>query len=423
VTCKDYKDFVVDVRMKQDARPFVRKAYDVPHSIRDKVGVELENLVKAGILEKVEYSDWASPIVVVVKPNKDLRICLDGSVTINPVMESNHYPLPLIDDLLSNKNGATVFSVLDLRGAYQQLIVSEETKKILTVNTHKGLFRYIRMPFGIKPAGPIFQSVMDKILEGIENVQCYLDDLLVWAKNDQEMFEKLKIVLARLQDYNVKVNGDKCRFFVDSVKYLGHIVSAEGISPNPQKVEAIVKAPAPTNASQLKSFLGMIMYYAKFLPSLSIKLQALYNLLKKGAKWDWTDECQKIFEQSKRELCSERVLMHYDPKLPIVIEVNACDQGIGGVLGHRVNRNIRPVFFASRSLTSAERNYPILHREALAVVYALEKFYKYVFGHKVEIFTDHKPLEGILCAKNGMPPVSQQDYSDIFYDAQYLILL
>jgi RNase H-like domain found in reverse transcriptase len=226
-----------------------------------------------------------------------------------------------------------------------------------------------------------------------------------WASNDREMYDKVKLVLNRLASYNVKINGEKCQFFVEKVKYLGHILSAEGISPNPQKVEAVIKAPAPKNRSQLKSFAGMLMYYAKFQPQLSMKMSPLFNLLKKETEWNWTKECQDIFEQCKKDLCSDKVLMHYDPKLPIVIECDACIDGISGVLSHKVNGEVRPVFYVSRTLTRAEKNNPILHLEALAIVFSLEKFYKYVFGHKVEIFTDHKPLEGIFGRKKGMPPV------------------
>lgn len=397
------KDVVVDIRMKENVKPFVHAAYNVPFSYREKVESHLDELEKVGIIERVEYAEWASPLVTVLKPNKkDLRICMDGSVTINPYIETHHYPLPLIDDLISNKSEARVFALIDLKGAYQQLLVGKETKKLLVVNTIKGLFAYNRLPFGVKPAASIFQSVMDRILKGLVNVQAYIDDVLIWAKNDDELKERLLLVLDRLLEYNVKVNTEKCCWFVEKVRYLGHEISEAGIAPNPDKVKAIVDAPIPENTTQLKAFLGMVLFYGKFV-KLDTLLSPLYNLLKHEVFWEWDNECQKAFEGCKREICSDRILMHYDPKKPIRVTCDASDDGMCGIMSHIEKGVERPVFFVSRTFTSAEKKYPILHREALAIVFAMEKFYKYVLGHHVEIFTDHKPLEGIFSSKKGEP--------------------
>lgn len=402
---KPIKGFTVDIRMNENAQPFVHKAYTIPFNIRDRVEEQLGELVKQGILEKVEYANWASPMVVVAKTNKELRICLDGSVTINPHIETHHYPLPVIDELLAGKSDGKLFCVMDLKGAYQQLIVSDATKKLLTVNTFKGLYAYKRLPFGVKPAASIFQSVMDKIIEGLEGVQVYIDDLLVWGRDLREVYNRVRSVLDRLLQFNVKVNLAKCQWFVDRVRYLGHDVSAAGISPNLEKLRAISEAPRPQNVTQLKSFLGMVMFYSKFWPRLNVSLAPLYKLLKKDSEWNWDNECKNAFENCKRDVCSDRILVHYDPKLPIIVTCDASNDGIAGVLSHAINGQERPVFFVSRTLTSAEKNYPILHREALAIVFAMEKFYKYVYGHHVKIVSDHKPLEGIFMSKKGEPPI------------------
>lgn len=399
------KDFKVDIRMHEGFKPFVHKPYTVPFKVRDRVVAQLNQLEKAGILEKIEYASCASPMVVVAKTNNDIRMCFDGSVTINPFIETHHYPLPVIDELLANKSGAKCFCVLDLKGAYQQLIVSDATKKLLAVNTIQGLYVYKRLPFGVKPAASIFQSVMDKILEGLEQVQVYIDDILVWAETDKELYQILLRVMQRLDKFNVKLNADKCQWFVESVKYLGHVLSARGIEPNREKIKAIVEAPAPTNVSQLKALLGMVEYYAKFLPGLNVSFAPLFKLLRKDTEWLWDEACQKAFNKCKRDLSSDRLLTHYDQRLPMILTCDASNDGIAGVLSHRVNGEERPVFYVSRALKPSERNYPILHREALAIVFAMEKLYKYVFGHKVTIFTDHKPLEGVFNGKKGAPPV------------------
>ena len=389
------KNFVVDVKMDPLAKPFVHKAYTVPFNVRDRVCKHLDDMEKAGIIEKIEYTEWASPIVVVVKPNKELRICMDGSVTVNPHIETHHYPLPLIDELISNKDDAKIFAVLDLKGAYQQLLVSENTKKLLAINTNAG----------VKPAASIFQSILDKILQGIDKVQAFIDDILIWAKNQEELNERIIEVLERLRKFNVKVNLGKCQWFVKKVTYLGHELSEAGIAPNKSKTKALSEAPEPRNVSEVRSFVGMINFFAKFLPKLNMKMAPLYDLMKKEAKWEWTDECRTVFNDCKTDICSDKLLVHYDPKKPILVTCDACDRGIAGVLSHRINGEEHPVFFVSRSLTAAEKKYPILHREALAIVFTMEKFYKYVFGRFVEVFTDHKPLEGIFKGRKGEPPI------------------
>jgi hypothetical protein len=402
---KPIKGISVDIRMKENVKGFVHKPYTVPHSLRARVENEIDSNENSGLTRRVEYCEWASPMVAVRKPNGDIRCCLDGSKTINPHIETNHYPIPIIDDLLANKSDANFFTVLDLKGAYTQLCVNEKSQQFLGLNTIKGLYVYQRLPFGIKPAASIFQSAMDKILNGLENVQAYIDDVLMWGKTPQALYATMKLVFARLKEFNVKVNLEKCQFVVEEVKYLGHILCREGIKPNNEKLRAIVKAPTPQNVTQLKSFLGMVMFYSKFLKNLNAILSPMYKLLKKGEKFTWSEDCEKAFVLCKKELCGNHLLAHYDSRKQIVITCDASDDGISGILSHRINGEEKPVFFVSRTLTTTEKNYPILHREALAIVFALEKFYKYIFGHFVEIFTDHKPLLGIFGSKKGEPPV------------------
>lgn len=402
---KPIRGIVVDIRMKDNVSGFVHKAYTVPHSLKVQVEAEIDKSEKSGVIKRVEYVAWASPMVTVKKPNGDIRCCLDGSKTINRYIETNHYPIPIIDDLLANKSEANWFSVLDLKGAYTQLCVSEKSQQILGLNTIKGLYVYQRLPFGIKPAASIFQSAMDKILCGLKNVQAYIDDVLIWGKTPEELYATMKLVFERLKHYNVKVNHEKCLFMVREVKYLGHILSREGIKPNAEKLKAVLKAPVPENVTQLRSFIGMVTFYSKFLKSLNGLLLPLYNLLKKEVKFEWSNECQRAFDLCKKELCGDHLLEHYDAGKPIVITCDASDDGISGILSHRINGEEKPVFFVSRKLTVTEKKYPILHREALAIVFAVEKFYKYVYGHFIEIFTDHKPLIGVFGLKKGEPPV------------------
>jgi hypothetical protein len=396
---------IQDIHLVDNVKPIFYKAYTLPFNLRDKVSGEIDRLCVENILKPTSHSEWASPIVVVSKAGKDIRMCVDCSVTINKVIKTEHYPLPVIDEVLASLVGSKYFCVLDLKGAYQQLEVSPESQELLTINTHRGLFTFMRLPFGVKPAASIFQSVMDKILSGFDKVFCYIDDILIGGETIEQLHSKLLLVLDRLLQYNVKINWTKCKFFVEQVTYLGHEVSQMGISPSRQKVEAIVSAPEPKNVTQLQSFIGLVNYYSKFIPNLNQKLRVLYELTKKDAVWNWTKECSNIFEICKKDILQDTVLEHYDPKKRIVVVCDASDDGLSGILCHIVNGEEKPVFFVSRTLTKAEKNYPILHREALAIVFAMERFYKYVFGHPVEIFSDHKPLEGIFSPKRGEPPV------------------
>lgn len=358
------------------------------------------------ILEEVEYSNWASPIVVVPKSDGSIRICMDCRVTINKSVMMKHYPLPVIDDIFARFNGCSVFCVLDLAGAYQQLEVAEECREFLTINTHKGLFRYKRLPFGVSTAPSNFQRIMDEILKEISNVCCYLDDVLVGGETKEDCETKLCDVLKRLDAHSVRINMEKCKFFKSSVEYLGHEICAEGIKPNKKKIEAIVRAPDPENLTQLKSYLGLMNYYAKFVPNLSSELIALYRLTKKDVKFEWTSECKEVYRRSKKLLLENNLLVHYDPKKPIIITCDASPYGVGAVLSHLINGIERPVLFASSTLTDAERNYSQLHREALAVIFALKKFHKYVYGYKFVIHSDHQPLKEIFGPKRGVLPVA-----------------
>ncbi|XP_050544280.1 uncharacterized protein K02A2.6-like [Daktulosphaira vitifoliae] len=239
--------YKAEIVLKPGVTPIFHKAYSVSFSIRDKVGEEIDRLVEQGILEPVKDSDWASPIVVVSKYDGSLRICIYCKVTINKSIKTEHYPLPKADDVFASLSGCKIFCVVDLSGVYQQLDVSRNSREYLTINTLKGLFRYKRLPFDVSSAPAIFQSVMDQVLSKVENVFCYLDDILIGA--------------------------------ID--KDIWHTIDEMGIRPMKQKLEAIKEARELTNLNELKAYLGLLNYYCKFVPNLSSELHELHKLLKK----------------------------------------------------------------------------------------------------------------------------------------------
>ena len=334
-------------------------------------------------------------------------MCGDFKVSVNPVLLAEQYPLPPIEDIFANLAGGKHFSKLDLRQAYHQLEVTEESKKYLTINTHKGLFQYNRLVFGITSSPAIWQRAIDQVLQGVPGNQCILDDMLISGKTDEEHLENLESVLKRLQDAGLKANKEKCVFFKDRVQFCGHEIDKEGLHKTQEKIEAVVNAPRPENVSQLRSFLGLVNYYNRFLPNASSVLHPLHQLLEQNSKWQWTEQCEQAFTEAKRLITSEQVLTHYDPGLPVSLACDASPTGIGAVLSHvMLDGSERPVAFASRSLTKTERRYAQIDKEALSIVWGVKWFHVYLFGRQFTLLTDHKPLTSIFHPEKGVPAMT-----------------
>ena len=397
--------FKAEVRVKEGATPLFYKPRPVPFALRDQVSTELDKLEQRGVITKIDSSDWAAPLVVVPKVDQSLRICGDYKVTINQVVQPDTYPLPNADDLFATLAGGEVFTKLDLSTAYQQLELTEDSKQYLVVNTQKGLYRYERLSYGVSTAPSIFQRVMDQILQGIEGVTCYLDDILI-SSSKRNHLDKVRTVLERLRKYDVQLKRRKCNFMMDKVTYLGHEVSAQGIQPTEEKVQAIRKMRAPTSLHELRVLLGMVNYYGKFLPNMSTLLAPWYALLKKDFEFKWTKACEDAFSQIKKLMTSDSVLVHYDPRKKLTIACDASPFRVGCVLSQETEEGERPVAYASRSLTAAEKNYCQLEREGLSIIFRLVKFHKYLFGRKFTILTDNKPISRILGEKTGIPSLA-----------------
>ncbi|XP_048257829.1 uncharacterized protein K02A2.6-like [Haliotis rufescens] len=336
-----------------------------------------------------------------------VRLCGDYKVTVNPVLEDNVYPLPTAEDLFAKMGGAKVFTKLDLSNAYLQLELTDRSKPLQVINTHKGLYEYQRLSFGIATAPSIFQSIMDQVLQGIPGAESLLDDILIGIVTDDQHDKVLHEVLKRLDTYGIKVNLDKCKFKVPKVEYLGHCIDGDGLHPLEDKIKAIEDAPHPENVTQLRAFLGMIKYYGRFLGNMSTILAPLYSLLKADTPWKWNSEQEDAFQKCKTMLSSESVLVHYDLNKPLTLACDASAYGVGCVLSHVMNDGTeRPVAFASRTLSPSEKNYAQIEKEALAIIYGVKKFHKYIYGRKFVLITDHKPLTTLLGPKNCIPTLA-----------------
>ena len=325
-------------------------------------------------------------------------------MTVNRVSKLDRYPIPRIEDLFANLSGGTSFSKFDLSQAYLQLTLDDESKQYTVINTHRGLFRYNRLPFGISSAPGIFQRTMECLLRGIPKVMVYLDDILVTGTSEEDHLHNLQLVLDRLEEAGLHLKKGKCEFLVPSIIYLGHTIDSEGLHPLPAKIEAISNASTPKNVTELKAFLGLLNYYGKFIPNSSSTLHPLYELLTHETEWSWTPERIEAFTVAKSLLTSNSVLIHFDPREEILLACDASNYGIGAVLSHRLrDGSERPIGFASRTLSSAEQKYSQIEKESLACVFGVKRFHSFLYGHKFHLITDHKPLLSLIHEHRAIP--------------------
>ena len=400
------KGVTAKIVVQDNCKPKYFKARPVPHALREGIEKELEKSVREGTLIPVQFSDWAAPIVPLVKEDKSVRICGDYKLTVNKFSKLDNYPIPKLEDLLVALAGGEKYTKLDMSRAYNQMELDPEARKFLTINTHKGLYQPTRLVYGVSSGPGIFQRSMEELLAGIPFVIVRVDDILISGSNDQEHCKTLEEVLTRIQAAGIKLNKTKCIFMADEVMFCGQRISKAGIQPAKDKIDGLKQAETPRNVSQLRSYLGMINYYRAYLPRVSQELKPLYELLKKGQAWKWGHTENESFLKSKRMLSSSSLLVHYDSRKPLILACDASPYGVGAVLSHQMKDGTeRPISFASRTLADAEKNYSQLDKEALAIIFGIRKFHQYIYGRHVTILTDHKPLVGLLGEEKPVPKV------------------
>lgn len=399
-------DIKISLQLREGAKPTFTRERKVPHALQELVDKEIDELESSGILTPVNCSDWGSPLVVIPKPNGSVRLCVDYKCGVNERLVQANYPIRRIDDVLSSLRNSRYFCKLDLFKAYLHLQVDEESSKIQTISTHRGTYRMNRLSFGIKTAPSEFNRILSQILNGVPKTEAYFDDIIVHGCTLEECTSNLQHCLQRLSDYNLHVNKQKCSFFSESIEYLGHIIEFNKIRKSPTKTEAVQKMPRPTNPDEVRRFLGLVTYYARFIPDFSTMTYPLRCLLRKEVRWLWTSKCENAFLQLKTELCSDRVLIPFDPSLPLNLTTDASPTGVAAILSHNVEGNERPIAYASRSLTQAEMNYSQLDREALAILFGVSHFYYYLFGKHFYLITDNQPLSRILHQNKVLPQMT-----------------
>ena len=360
------------LQLRDDVQPKFLKARPLPFSRIDAVGKELQRLQDLKIVTKVDYSDWATPIVVVQKPSGKVMICGDYRATVNPCLHVQQHPIPRIEELFAKLQGGMHFSKLDMRDAYLQIELDDETKQLLVINTHKGLYRYNRLCFGPSPAPAIFQKLVDNLVAGIPGVAAYLDDIIVTGQTKAEHLENLRRVFAALDNYGLKLQLDKCVFFAPEVSYLGYIISKDGLCASEERVQAILQYATPTDLKQLESFVGKLNCYGQFLPAFASVCAPLNQLRCKDTPWKWSAECAAAFDELKQMLADKTRLVHFDPEKPIVLATDASPYGIGAVISHVLpDGSEEPIAFASKTLSKTERGYAQVEKEGLSIVYGI----------------------------------------------------
>ncbi|XP_053698915.1 uncharacterized protein K02A2.6-like [Sabethes cyaneus] len=394
----------INLELKEQCKPVFCPKRPVAYAMLDTVNQELDRLEQLNIISPVDYSEWAAPIVVVRKANGSIRICGDYSTGLNAALQPHQYPLPLPEDIFAKLANCKVFSQIDLSDAFLQVEIDEASRGLLTVNTHRGLYHYNRLPPGVKIAPGAFQQLIDTMLAGLKGTSGYMDDVAVGGENEEEHDRNLKAVLQRIEDFGFTIRAEKCSFRKRQIQYLGHVIDQKGLRPDPSKIEAITKLSPPTDVSGVRSFLGAINYYGKFVPNMRMLRYPLDNLLKSEAKFEWNQDCQQTFDNFKRILSSDLLLTHYNPKLDIIVTADASSIGLGATISHIFpDGSVKVVQHASRALTKAEQNYSQPDREGLAIIFAVTKFHKMLFGRHFRLQTDHAPLLRIFGSKKGIP--------------------
>lgn len=381
------------IPLQSNANPCICPVRKIPVGVRDQLQTELNRMEALGVIRKVSHpTSWVNGIVVAAKKDGNLRVCLDPR-PLNKVIRRQHYPLPTLTEIATKLKGAHYFSKLDARSGFWMVQLDDDSADLCTFGTPFGRFQYLRLPYGINSASEIFHARIRQLLEDLEGVDSFVDDVIVWGCTKDEHDSRLTGLLERSRQVGIKFNKEKCEFCVTEVTYLGHTFSAEGMKIDQSKQKAITQMPSPRDRQSLERFLGMINYVSKFIPHYSQKVAPLRNLLKKDSEWCWSENEERVVSELKAALCRAPVLALFAPREPAVLSVDASSHALGAVLLQAG----RPVEFASLTLTDTQQRYAQIEKEMLAIVFALERFHQYIFGKSdIIVESDHKPLEALF---------------------------
>ena len=384
----------------ENARPIKIPPRRQSQTQRDIVERELDKMLSQDIIEP-SYSPWSSPVLLVTKKDGSIRFCIDYR-KLNTVTRKDAYPLPSVCDSLEALSGSKWFSTLDMASGFWQCELAESDKPKTAFSTHKGLFQFKVLPFGLCNAPSCFERLMEMVLRGMlwESCLCYIDDIIVFGPTFDTALRNLEMCFQRFQSANLKLKPKKCSLFQTEVLFLGHRVSQEGISGDPSKIESVRTWPVPTNVSELRSFLGLIGYYRRFVPNFSTVASPLTRLTQKSVQFEWSQECNDAFESLKERLVSAPILSYPKGDGLFILDTDASLSGVGAVLSQIQDNEEKVIAYASKTLNKSQRNYCTTYRELLAVVTFVKHFRHYLWGRNFKVRTDHSSLIWLKQFKN-----------------------
>ena len=389
------KNTQVKLHIDTSVTPVAQHYRRTPFHVRKHIEEQIKKDEALGIIEKATGpTPWVSPVVVVPKPKSPgkVRVCVDMR-SANRAIQRERHSTPTLDELKAMLTGASVFSKLDLNQGYNQLELDEESRYITTFATHLGLYRYKRLFFGVNSASEIFQETIRQALAGLHGVVNISDDTLCFGTSQEDHDRNLKALFQRVREQGLTLNKEKCEFNKNSIEFLGHVFSKDGVKPSESKLKTILDLPAPKNASEVRSLLGMTNFCGShFVPNYAELTHDLRQLTKKTSPWSWTDKHDEALKNLKTGLHKAVTLAYFDPNKTTEVYTDASPVGISAVL----TQDDLVVQFASRPLTPTEQRYSQTEREALAITWACEYFHIYLFGDCFSVYTDHKPLTTIF---------------------------
>lgn len=397
-----HRPYDISIEIEDGKTPPFGPLYRLSLDERQALFDYIDEHMKKGFIRR-STSPAASPVLFTRRKTGELRLCVDYR-GLNAITKKNRYPLPLIDDLLDRTQGCSVFSVIDLKNAFNLIRIKDGDEWKTAFRTPLGLYEYLVMPFGLTNAPATFQAFIQDTLRDYLDIFCvvYLDDILIFSKSQEEHDKHVKLILDRLRDANLFANPKKCEFDKSEVQYLGYIIGADGIKMNPAKLSTISNWPALTSSRDVASFLGFTNFYRRFVHRYAQIALPLHDLTKKDIVFSFSDAARSAFEQLKRAFTSYPVLRHFDPLLPCTLSTDASDFAISGVLQQPDDEgSLHPVAYYSRKLTPSEINYDVYDKELLAVIDSFRDMRAWLMGTKdpVAVVCDHKNLEYFMSSR------------------------
>lgn len=386
------------IQLYPEHGPINVRPYKYPHHQKEEIEKQVGELLEAGII-RPSMSAYSSPVILVKKKDKSWRMCVDYRA-LNKATVPDKYPIPIVDELLDELYGATMFSKIDLKSGYHQIRVLESDVPKTAFRTHNGHYEYLVMPFGLMNAPATFQATMNDLFRPYlrKFVLVFFDDILIYSKDIKEHQQHLKLVLSSLAAHCFVANQSKCKFGCTQIDYLGHIISGEGVAVDPEKVRCILDWPEPKNVKGVRGFLGLTGYYRKFVKDYGKIAKPLTELTKKD-NFNWGMEATKAFNDLKRIMTSPPVLMLPNFELPFEVECDAAGRGIGAVL----MQQRQPVAFFSKALSEGNLVKSVYEKELMALVLCIQHWRHYLLGREFVVYTDHKSLKHFLQQRISSP--------------------